>query len=234
PHRKYCSRRDLLEKELKRLGVSIAFDEIASANSARTVDDLLAGIGIGEYTARQAIQRAASSQPESTDALAQIPEIAPPANPIEPSGIQVLGTGDVLTRLAKCCNPVVGEPSVGYVTRGRGVTIHRADCRNMLNEKDRDRVVEVNWGAPDAQGYPVPVRVESWDRVGLWRDVSAIVADAGINIEELHQVPITDPNRSVLLMRLRIHSLDQLAKILDKINRIPNVIDVRRETNGTN
>jgi GTP pyrophosphokinase len=129
---------------------------------------------------------------------------------------------------------VVGEPIVGYVTRGRGITVHRIDCRNILHERDRNRLVEVSWGSPDPQGYPVPVRVESWDRVGLWRDVSAIVADAGINIEELQQIPnSTDSGRTVLQMRLTIHSLDQLTTLLDKLNRIPNVIDARRETSAT-
>ncbi len=222
--------RNLLEKELKRLALVTSFDEIAQVNGARNPDDLFLMIGTGESTARQVVQKLLAQPTDTYDDLAHIPHIAPPPRP-DASGIRVRGTGSVLTRLAKCCNPVVGEPIVGYVTRGRGVTIHRIDCRTILHERDRDRLLEVSWGDADPQGYPVPVRVESWDRVGLWRDVSSIVADAGINIEELQQIPVTQDSRTVLLMRLTIHSLNQLTALLDKLNRIPNVIEARRETN---
>jgi GTP pyrophosphokinase len=227
--------RDLLEREIKRLGMTThSFEELANIAGARNAEDLFALIGTGETTARQVLQKMLAQQTETTDdELARLPQITPPPRP-DASGIRVRGTGNVLTRLARCCNPVLGEPIVGYVTRGRGITIHRIDCRNILHERDRNRLVEVTWGDADPQGYPVPVRVESWDRVGLWRDVSAIVADAGINIEELQQIPITtDRNRTALLMRLTIHSLSQLTKLLDKLNRIPNVIEARRETNIT-
>jgi GTP pyrophosphokinase len=223
--------RDLIEKELKRLGVTVSFDDLAAANDYRQIDDLFLHVGTGDLTARQAVHRAITEENAPTHDLAHIPEIAPPPRP-PASGIKVRGTGDVLTRLAKCCNPLPGEPITGYVTRGRGVTVHRVDCRTILHERDRSRLVEVSWGDSDPQGYPVPVRVESWDRVGLWRDVSAIVADAGINIEELQQIPVSSDSRSVLVMRLTIHSLSQLTKVLDKLNRIPNVIEARRETNA--
>lgn len=229
--------REMLEKELKRLGLTIAFDDIAAATNARSVEDLFISIGTGEITSRQAVQKALETkQPEAQDDLAHLPHITPPPRP-DATGIRVRGTGSVMTRLAKCCNPVVGESIVGYVTRGRGVTIHRVDCRTVMHERDRDRLVEVTWGSADPQGYPVPVRIESWDRVGLWRDISSTVADAGINIEELQQVPVSGDSRTVLVMRLTIHSLSQLTKLLDKLNRIPNVIEARRETsaltNGT-
>jgi GTP pyrophosphokinase len=227
--------RTLLEREMKRLGLNtVSFDEIVTAAGMRSTEELFVSLGTGDSTARQVVQKflaRAQDSTETPDELAHIPHIAPPPRP-DASGIQVRGTGNVMTRLAKCCNPVVGEPIVGYVTRGRGITIHRIDCRTILNERDRDRLVEVSWGDTDPQGYPVPVRVESWDRVGLWRDVSAIVADANINIEELQQIPVTKDSRTVLIMRLTIHSLDQLTKLLDKLNRIPNVIEARRETSS--
>lgn len=224
--------REMLEKELKRLGLTIAFDQIAETVNARSIEDLFVSIGTGEVTSRQVVQRALESQqPEAPDDLAHIPQITPPPRP-DATGIRVRGTGSVMTRLARCCNPVVGEPIVGYVTRGRGVTIHRVDCRTIIHERDRDRLVEVTWGDADPQGYPVPVRIESWDRVGLWRDISSTIADAGINIEELQQIPVSDDSRTVLIMRLTIHSLSQLTRLLDRLNRIPNVIEARRETNA--
>lgn len=225
--------RDLLEKELKRLGLSaMAFDDIASIWGARSIEDLFALIGSGETTARQVVQKVLAQQTVTQDAeLASLPNFTPPPK-TDATGIKVRGASDVLTRLAKCCNPIAGEPIVGYVTRGKGITIHRADCRTVLNERNRERLIEVAWGEEMPQGYPVPIRIESWDRVGLWRDISATIADAGINIEELQQVPTRKPGRAVLVVRMTIQSIHQLAMILDKINRIPDVIEARRECQG--
>jgi len=145
----------------------------------------------------------------------------------------VRGVDQVLTRLARCCNPIEGEPIVGYITRGKGITVHRADCRTIINERDRNRLIDVTWGNETPQGYAVPIRIESWDRVGLWRDVSGMIADAGINIESLQQVQTRKAGRTVLLTHLTIQSITQLTQILDKLNRIPDVIDARRENNAT-
>ncbi len=228
--------RDLLEKELKRLGLSVPFDEIAQMFSLKTVDDLFAQLGSGDMTARNVVQRLLQSQRiKEEDELADIPQVAPqPERKTDPKGIQVRGVDGVLTRLAKCCNPVVGEPIVGYVTRGKGITVHRADCRTVINEHDRARLVDVTWGTTQKQqGYSVPVRIEAWDRLGLWRDVTSALADAVINIERVEQVPTRKPGRAVLLTTLTIFSISQLTTILDKLNRMPDVIEARREHSGT-
>jgi GTP diphosphokinase / guanosine-3',5'-bis(diphosphate) 3'-diphosphatase len=220
--------RHLLEKEMKRLGLIMAFDDICSLWGALSVEDLLASIGSGEPTARQIVQKVLAQRQGTHDDLSQIPQITPVSSE-KPSNIQICGTGTILNRIAKCCNPVPGEPIVGYVTRGRGVTIHREDCRMVLNGNTNERIVDVSWGdASDAQGYPVPIRVESWDRVGLWRDITTTIANAGINIHELHQTEMRD-GRVVLSMFLKIQSIKQLTEILDKLNRISNVIEARRE-----
>lgn len=227
--------RDLLEKELKRLGLAtMAFDEIVTIWGARSIEDLFALIGSGESTARQVVQKVLAQQTVVHDnELALIPNFTPSVPPkTDSTGITVRGAGGVLTRLAKCCNPVAGEPIVGYVTRGKGITIHRADCRTVINERNKERLIEVAWGNDKPRGYTVPVRIESWDRVGLWRDISSVIADAGINIEELHQVPTRKPGRTMLVAHITIHSLDQLTFILDKINRVADVIEARRESQG--
>jgi GTP pyrophosphokinase len=227
--------RDLLEKELKRLGMSVPFEEIAQIAGVKTIEDLFAQIGSGDTTARTVAQKILSQRARSEDAaLADIPQVAPqPERTTDPKGISVRGVDGVLTRLAKCCNPVIGEPIVGFVTRGKGITVHRADCRQVINERDRARLVEVTWGeASPQQGYPVHVRIEAWDRVGLWRDISGTVADAGINIQEVQQVPTRKPDRAVLMTTLLIQSIAQLSTILDKLNRLPDVIEARREQSG--
>ncbi|MFO7170500.1 MAG: bifunctional (p)ppGpp synthetase/guanosine-3',5'-bis(diphosphate) 3'-pyrophosphohydrolase [Chloroflexota bacterium] len=223
--------RDLLEKELKRLGLTVPFDEIAQIAGYKSPDDLFAAIGSGDTTSRQVAQKVLAQHAKAEEDLSGLPVVATqPERRTDPKGIQVRGVEGLLTRLAKCCNPVVGEPIVGYVTRGKGITVHRADCRQVLNERDHERLVEVTWGSETPeQGYPVPVRIEAWDRVGLWRDVSGAIADAGINIEAVEQLPTRKHGRAVLLAKLRIHSLAQLTTILDKLNRLPDVIEARRE-----
>jgi guanosine-3',5'-bis(diphosphate) 3'-pyrophosphohydrolase len=227
--------RDLLEKELKRLGMNVPFEEIAQIAGVKSIEDLFAQIGSGDTTARTVAQKILSQRAKVEDAaLANIPQVAPqPERKTDPKGISVRGVDDVLTRLAKCCNPVIGEPIVGFVTRGKGITVHRADCRQVINERDRARLVEVTWGeASPQQGYPVHVRIEAWDRVGLWRDISGAVADAGINIQEVQQVPTRKPDRAILMTKLLIQSISQLSTILDKLNRLPDVIEARREQSG--
>jgi GTP pyrophosphokinase len=226
--------RELLTQELKRLGLTVPFDEIAQLGGYKAVDDLFAAIGSGDTTARHVAQKVLAQHAKAADDLSALPAVAPQTERrTDPKGITVRGVEGLLTRLAKCCNPVAGEPIVGFVTRGKGITVHRADCRTVINERDRDRLVEVTWGSSmPEQGYPVPVRIEAWDRVGLWRDISGAVADAQINIDAVEQVPTRKPGRAVLLTILKIHSLAQLTTILDKLNRLPDVIEARRE-NGT-
>jgi GTP pyrophosphokinase len=226
--------RDLLEKELKRLGMSIAFEDIAQLAGVRTIEDLFANIGSGDITARTLVQRIVAQRTRHEADLAGLPQLTPPPErKTDPKGISVRGVDGVLTRLAKCCNPVVGEPILGFVTRGKGITVHRADCRTVINERDTARLVEVTWGEASPQhGHPVLVRVEAWDRVGLWRDISSAVADAGINIQEVQQIPTRKPDRAILHVTMLIQSISQLSNILDKLNRLPDVIEARRENIG--
>jgi GTP pyrophosphokinase len=226
--------RDLLEKELKRLALIVPFEEIAASANAKSIEDLFALIGSGETTARVVAQKVLAQRSKVEDDLSLIPQVAPqPEHKTDPKGIQVRGLSGLLTRLAKCCNPVVGEEIIGFVTRGKGVTVHRADCRTIINERDRGRLLEVSWGDQNPQhGYPVLVRIEVWDRLGLWRDVSSAVADAGINMHEVQQIPTRKPGRAVLMTTLLVQSISQLSLILDKLNRLPDVIEARREQAG--
>ncbi len=227
--------RDLLEKELKRLGLTLSFDSLAELVGARTVEDLFNQIGSGEITARTVAQKALSQQVEQQ--APPEPSFELPTRPVtarnQPIGVQVTGVGAVHNRLAKCCNPIVGEPIVGFVTRGRGITVHRADCRTIVNEKDRNRLIDVVWGGQQPKGYSVPIRIESWDRVGLWRDISNIIADGGINIEKVEQGQAKRAGRAVLHVVLSLQSVSQLSMILDRLNRINDVIEARRESGGT-
>jgi GTP diphosphokinase / guanosine-3',5'-bis(diphosphate) 3'-diphosphatase len=228
--------RDLLQQELKRLGLLVPVEQVAQLYNAKTIEDLCAQIGSGDLTAREVAEHVLAQRTPTAeeDELSALPQSSPTAESLpSPQGIQVRGMDGQLARLAKCCNPAASEPIVGYVTRDKHVTIHRADCRTILNRRDRDRLLEVSWGqAPATNGSAVPVRIEAWDRVGLWRDISGTVADAGINITEVQQVPTRKPGRAVLMATLQIQSIAQLTGIIDRLNRLPDVIEARRERGG--
>ena len=221
--------RDLLDKELKRLGVRPTFDELAKANNFKTVDDLLAQIGNGDQSPRQAIQRVISLKAAEDEPLAAIPSITPSLKPEKPSTIHVRGESNLYTRPATCCNPVYPEPIIGYTTKNTGIVVHRTDCYNILNERNRERIIEVAWGGGEKKSYPVPILIEAWDRVGLWRDVTNANADGNINIQAVQQLANKHHGRATLLATIRIESIDELGRILDKLNRVKDVIDARRE-----
>ena len=227
--------RDMLEHELKKLGLTTAFDEVAGVNGFKEVDDLFYAIGIGDKNPRELLRRVIRAHQEQKaavdgDALSNLPAFAPRPMETPKVGIQVRGANDIYTRLAKCCNPVEGDPVVGYVTRGKGLTIHRADCYNIVNERNKERLMEVTWGQNDeSQRYPVPVRIEAWDRVGLWRDVADAIADAGVNINGVQMLDNRRQDRATLIATVMVDSLAQLSDILDRLNRVRDVIEARRD-----
>lgn len=225
--------RDMLEREIKRLGMSISFDDVTEANNFKNIEDVFAAIGVGDQHPRELVRRVIAKQKAThadLDPLAKLPDTSPRQVEAPKVGIQVRGTNDIHTRLARCCNPIEGDNVVGFVTRGKGLTIHRADCYNILHERDRARLMDVAWGASsDRKAYPVPIRIEAWDRVGLWRDITSTVADAGINIQAVQQVENRRAGRATLIATLMVDSLAELTTILDKLNRIADVIDAHRE-----
>ena len=141
------------------------------------------------------------------------------------------GVGDLLSSFARCCGPVPPEGIVGYITLGRGVSIHRSDCVNLkrLETAHPERVIAVEWGAAGDRAFPVDINVRAFDRRGLLRDVSAVLADSKINIHSMNQV--TDERDGVADMNLRItvHDLEELSRVLARIQGLTNVLSARRK-----
>ena len=135
--------------------------------------------------------------------------------------------------MARCCNPVPGDDIIGYVTRGRGATIHRRDCPNILRLKEKERLVRVAWGEPK-RTYPVSVRVKAYDRDGLARDVSNLVANEGINMGLVQAGVNRDSKLSlaVLDLVLEVKDIDQLTRVLTRIEALPNVMEAHRVRPG--
>ena len=144
--------------------------------------------------------------------------------------VRISGIGDLLTQMAQCCKPLPNDPIVGYITRGRGVSIHRADCRNLLNlaGAERARLIDVAWSGAAQESYPVEVAVQAYDRKGLLRDVTAVVSNEAVNIIALDSN--TDARTHVVDMRLtvEVRDIEQLSRMLDRLQHLPNVSDCRR------
>ncbi|MFC2067378.1 RelA/SpoT family protein [Chloroflexota bacterium] len=216
--------RELLEKELRHLGIKIERQELAGLFNYSNLDDFLAAIGYGGITSHQIALKLAARQ-EEPKAVAGIMLPRP-----VPSDVQVLGVGDLLTHLAQCCHPVPGDKIIGYVTRSRGVTIHRQDCYNVINEEEVERLIPVEWGQSNSL-YPVSVEVEAWDRVGLMRDITTVVAEEKVNIVSVSFANHDDHTTSTFLA-LDTEGLTQLSRLLKRVEAIKGVISVARLGDG--
>jgi len=216
--------RGLLEKVMRQLGIKLMEREkLAKLFKYESLDDFYATIGFGGITTHQVALKLAAQQQQP-----RIAKVTPPKQP--PSAIKVRGVGDLLTHLAECCHPVPGDPIVGYVTRSRGVTVHRQDCHNVVHEDEKDRLIPVEWGETDSL-YPVKIQVEAWDRVGLMRDITTLVAEEKINIAAVSLTSNDDQTISAFLT-LDTKNLAQLSRLLAKIEGIRGMISTARIGDG--
>lgn len=231
--------RETVDRELRKVGLADAISHHALAElfGIESTEDFLAAVGAGDINAAQITNRALEEdrrrsrvQQAETELLKPKRNLAPLV--VDPShGIKVNGTSNMLNRLATCCNPVPGDEIVGYVTRGRGVTIHRQDCPNIANISDRERLIEVTWGgASEDQKFIVPLEVVAYDRDGLLRDISTVIADERINIYGVN-VDIRG-DVAILHLKLQISSPRQLTRIISRISMTPSVTDVYRPNAG--
>ncbi len=212
--------RQILEKELRHLGIQIERQLLADLFDYSNVDDFLAALGYGGITTHQIALKLAARE-EKPEPVA---EVTPPK--VAPSAVQVLGVGDLVTNLAQCCHPVPGDEIIGYITRSRGVTIHRQDCHNIIHEDEKERLIPVEWGQSDSL-YPVSIQVEAWDRVGLMRDITTVVAEEKVNIASVNLADGGGHTISISLT-LETKGLAQLSQLLKKIDAVKGVIGVTR------
>jgi guanosine-3',5'-bis(diphosphate) 3'-pyrophosphohydrolase len=224
--------RALLERELKRLGIEHeSYEEIAKLFRFKKVDDLLAAIGYGDINVHQASMRLLDIEEDKEEILEAGPKRA--ARPSEAKGVRVTGVGNLLTQIGRCCNPLPGDEIIGYVTRGRGVTIHRLDCGNVLRvlrDGDRERLVEVDWGEGQGTAYPVVIKVTAYDRKGLLKDVAAIIDAEDVNMISASIDARQKDQTATIVATLEISGMDQLSRVLAKIETLTNVLEAVRQT----
>jgi GTP pyrophosphokinase len=226
--------KQMLERELDRLGVRAPpLPEILSELGLPNADALYQGLGEGELTLAQvagAVHRRLHAHAETEAPRA--PKLQKPVAGADSPGMIIDGVGDLLSTIARCCRPVPPEEILGYITVGRGVSIHRATCPNLLRLRDEspERVLAVDWGRPaEERTFPARIRIEAFDRRGLVRDISGVLADERISIEAMNTRTNAADNIATLDVTVKVHGLDELSRLLSRFSTLPNVVSARRQ-----
>ncbi|MFI5258955.1 MAG: RelA/SpoT family protein [Candidatus Limnocylindrales bacterium] len=223
--------RESLERELRRLARTslgaVGQDrilEIARLYKFDNLDDFYAAIGYGAVGAQQVVTRLGVVD----DAQLALPPTAPPPSPSRQGGVRVKGVGDLLVRFGKCCHPIPGDPIIGFITRGKGVTVHLRNCQTVLGERETARLIEAEWESKVQQTYPISIRLEAYDRTGLLSDISQVVAEAKVNIVAAN-VAVTPDRTATVRATLEVASVAQLARVMSRLEQLKDVTSVQRD-----
>ncbi|WNW11441.1 GTP diphosphokinase [Pseudomonas sp. DTU_2021_1001937_2_SI_NGA_ILE_001] len=224
--------RSLLERELARMALlQVDFEKLAEKANYKTGEDMFAALGAGDLRLTQLVNLAQQQvEPERMDAVELIPRKATGYKPGKRGDIQIQGVGNLLTQIAGCCQPVPGDAIVGYITQGRGVTIHRQDCASVLQlgGKEPERIIQVSWGPAPALTYPVDILIRAYDRSGLLRDVTQVLLNERINVLAVNTRSNKEDNTALMSLTIEIPGLDALGRLLGRISQLPNIIETRR------
>ena len=222
--------RESLERELRRLArtsiQAVGNDLIADVGKAYghdSLDDFYAAIGYGAVSTQQVVMRLGVLG----DDQVALPTIAP-AQPARTGGVRVKGVGDLLVRFGKCCHPIPGDPIQGFITRGKGITVHLRTCSTIVNEREVTRLIEVEWEAAPAQTYPIAIRVEAYDRTGLLSEITQVMAENKVNILAAN-VGVSMDHTAIITMTVQVGSVAQLAKVMSRVEQLKDVLSVQRE-----
>ncbi len=225
--------RDALDRELHRLGADgLGLEALAQQLNLQSVDEMLVAVGRGDITPTQVarvVQQLTKRTGEETEtALAPVRR----RKSAEGGDIHIRGVGNLLTTMARCCKPAAGDPIIGFITRGRGVTIHTRDCPNVLSmpEDNSQRLVEVEWSSHEQNTYQVDIEIEAIDRQGLLRDISTVLANEKINVLAANSRSDKHDHTARMLVTIEISDIDQLSRVLTRIGQLSNVLEVRRRT----
>lgn len=227
-----------LERELTRLALTAVDPErLAEKCNLKTAEDLYAALGAGDLRLSQVVN-AAQQLVEPERGIESI-DLLTRRGPSGVRGggrdeIQILGVGNLLTQMAGCCQPVPGEPIVGYITQGRGVSIHRQDCPSalQLREREPERIIQVSWGQAPAKTYPVDIQIRAYDRSGLLRDVSQVLLNEKINVLSVNTQSDKNDNTANMRLTIEIPGMAALGRLLARISQLPNIIEARRSRSG--
>ncbi|MFT5048534.1 MAG: GTP pyrophosphokinase [Porticoccaceae bacterium] len=220
--------RDILDRELKRFkATTIAIDTLVKRLKFEKSNELFAAIGRNEVTVPQIVG--------AIDHLAEpvrrpLENIKPARRDRSSGAIHVRGVGNLLTQIAPCCQPVPPDSIVGFITRGKGVTIHRGDCSNILNlrESELERLIDVDWGDDEASRYHVEIQIQAFDRQGLLRDVSTALSTLNVDVVSVNTLSDQSQQTADMKIGLHVSNTGELAAVMDKIRQLRNVQGVER------
>jgi GTP pyrophosphokinase len=222
--------KQVLDRELHRLARTSLdkvphdkLEELVDHHNLKTMDDFFAAVGYGQIGAQQVVSKLGVI--DDVDEV-HLPQVAPP--PREPGGVRVRGVGDLMVRFSKCCHPIPGDPIVGFITRGRGVTVHLATCTTVVNERAVERLIEVEWETAAQQTYPIAILVEAYDRTGLLSEISNVVADDKINIVAA-SVNVHKDHRATVQATIEVSSVAQLSRVMAHLEQLKDVYSVQRD-----
>jgi GTP pyrophosphokinase len=224
--------RESLDRELRRLArTSLGavgqerVMEIARAYNMETLDDFYAAVGYGAIGAQQVVTRLGVVDDAQ---LALPPTAPPPTGPSPQGGVRVKGVGDLLIRFGQCCHPIPGDPIIGFITRGKGVTVHQRGCSTVMGERETARLIEVEWEAQTQQTYPISILIEAYDRTGLLSDITQVVADNKVNIVAA-SVSVSPDRTTTVKATLEVASVAQLARVMSRLEQLKDIISVQRD-----
>jgi GTP pyrophosphokinase len=222
--------RSMFERELKRLALSTAdVAKLPAHFHLKNHDELLVALALGEISPGQIarVLQEAAQPPEMTQSAP--PVTARPAT-LDHTALSIEGIGNLLTTLARCCQPLPGDAVRGFITRGRGVSVHRTDCGSLarLARRDPDRVIEVSWGSAASQAYEVDVEIRGYDRKGLQKDVTSVISNAATHIIASSSRMFARTGEVEMRFTLRVRDFEQLSTLLGKLHALPNVVEARR------
>jgi GTP pyrophosphokinase len=228
--------RQLLEREFRRLALtSVDYKVVAKRVQHSTVEDMFAAVGAGELSASQVLNAAQSlvtdSKPREDVAITVRPSGRRGA---QDSEVHVRGVGNLMSHMAGCCKPLPGDGIVGFITQGRGVSVHRRDCARLLHLQSvtPERIIEVDWGSDSKTGYEVDVGIEAYDRSGLLRDITELLAASRINVIAVNTSTNRKHHTATMRLRIEVADLSALGKVLERISRLNNVINAVRLSDG--
>jgi GTP pyrophosphokinase len=222
--------RSMFERELKRLALSTAdVAKLPAYFHLKNHDELLIALALGEITPGQ-IARVLQEAAQPAEPAPSVAPVGARASAPEHGALSIEGIGNLLTTLARCCQPLPGDPVRGFITRGRGVSVHRADCGSLarLARRDPDRVIEVSWGRAASQAYEVDIELRGYDRKGLQKDVTGVISNAGTHIIASSSRLMANTGEVEMRFTLRVRDFDQLSTLFGRLLALPNVVDARR------
>ncbi len=222
--------RELVDKELKALGIKVErLHDVVLAFNFKRLDDLLAALGRGDIKLGQVLSRLSPAVvPEEINLGFVKPHHKPEATG---GDLCIEGVGNLLTHMARCCQPVPGDEVVGYITLGRGVSVHRQDCSNIIHagERQRQRFLAVTWGSATRERYVVDLLIKAFDRSHLLRDVTSLLANEKAHVYALQTQTNKQENTTYITLTVEIDGLNGLSRLLNKLGQVPNVLEARRQ-----